>query len=1105
MRNGWHAGDLASDFSSEPIVLSDFEVVQTGSGLRLLATDVSEGWIYEGELNFASGSVGLVSKQQIKTGDLSIHVLEDGTAHNVLIAGGRYADPEVSSTGDSLQFGKLVDLSNSNLGVVGDVVQVHSSGAALFAVSTATSGSLGIYELAWNDTLRKVGSPVDIGEGASVGVTALASVETDQKSFVLAASASDNSIRSFEIDSTGNLLFTDRIGAQEGVGISSPADIEVVSSFGKDYAVVASTGTSSLTVFELKSDGTFRVTDQINDNRYTFFEKPQSLFASDVNGWQFFSVGGVDNGLSQFVLLPDGTLANVSNATLGVYAEKRWFSEIDGIFANGVLHTIALDAYSDTLAHFQLDLSSLGPAVLSATGTEGHDLLTTASGDDLLVGNSGDDILFAGGGADTLSGGAGKDLFIIEADQQEDHILDFEKGEDQIDLSRWGRIYSIDQLGFETLADGIRLIWRDESLRITSAEFQPIAIEDLETAGLFDVWRIPSEEQSGDNSTSSNNKPEARSLYGDWTSNALQGGDGNDTLDAGAGDDRLNGGKGADLMLGGTGNDSYVVDTWGDAVEELASEGWDTITSTVSYQSKRNVELLRLVGDAKINGYGSAGSDVIIGNSQANRIEGGDGDDTLDGSQGADTLVGGVGNDLYIVGDWADKILEKPGEGYDVVKAYSTYRQLPGVEHLILAGHGNLNAYGSERADVITGNAGNNKVEGSGGDDTLEGGLGDDTIWGGSGNDMMRGGLDNDTYIVGSWGDLIEEDRNAGWDSAIAYASFKIPEHVERLTLEGSLAINGYGTSANDILIGNSAPNILEGYAGDDKLDGGEGNDTMRGGLGDDTYVVGSWTDIVSEHDGGGYDEVIAYSSYRVDKGIDALILRGTARLNAYGNDEANRINGNSAANLIEGAGGDDTLDGGGGADVLIGGAGNDIYVVGRSDDLTIEIAGEGHDIVKSYSTYTLIENVEELALVGSANSSGTGNSLSNRITGNAGDNRINGGAGSDTLSGGGGSDTFVFNSPTENSAVDIIVDFEFAQDRIEVSAFLVGGIQTGYLDPSSFSLGSTSVRASDRVLYDAATGELRVDPDGTGSIEAEVLAYIGPGLLIDHTAFIVV
>ncbi|MEL6512191.1 MAG: calcium-binding protein [Pseudomonadota bacterium] len=1105
MRNGWYAGDLASDFSSEPIILSDIEVVEIDSGLRLLATDVSEGWIYEGELNLANGSVGLRSKQQIKTGDLRIHTLEDGSTHNVLIAGGRYEDPQAASTGDSLQLGKLIDLSNSNLGVVGDVVRVPSSDTALFAVSTANSGSLGIYELAWNDTLRKVGSPVDIGERANAGVTALASIGTDQKSFVLAASASDNSIRSFEIDVAGNLLFVDRIGAQEGVGISSPTDIEVVSSFGKNYAVVASTGTSSLTVFELKSDGTFRLTDQINDNRYTFFDTPRSLFSSDVNGWQFFSVGGTENGLSQFVLLPDGTLANVANTPLGTYAEKRRFSEIDGVFANGVLHTLALDAYSDNLAHFQLDLSSLGPAVLSATGTEGNDLLAAASGDDLLVGNSGDDILFGGGGADTLSGGAGEDLFIVEADQQEDHILDFEKGEDEIDLSRWGRIYSIDQLSFETLADGIRLSWRGESLRITSAKFEPIAVKDLEAAGLFDVWRIPSEEQSGDNSTSSNIKPEARSLYGDGTSNALQGGDGNDTLDAGGGDDRLNGGKGADLMLGGAGNDSYVVDSWGDTIEELAHQGWDAITSTVSFQSKPNVELLRLVGDAKINGYGSVGSDVIIGNSQVNRIEGGSGDDTLDGSQGADTLVGGVGNDLYIVGDWADEILEKPGEGYDVVKAYSTYRQLPGVEHLILAGHGNFNAYGSYRADLITGNAGHNKVEGSGGNDTLEGGLGDDTIWGGSGNDLMRGGLDNDTYIVGSWGDLIEEDRNAGWDSAIAYASYKIPEYVERLTLEGSLAINGYGTSATDILVGNSAPNILEGYAGDDKLDGGEGNDTMRGGLGDDTYVVGSWSDIVSEHNGGGYDEVIAYSSYRVDKGIESLILRGSARLNAYGNDEANRINGNSAANLIEGAGGDDTLDGGGDADVLVGGAGNDIYIVGRSDDLTIEIAGNGHDIVKSYTNYELMENVEDLILVGSADSSGAGNDLPNQIMGNTGDNRISGGAGADTLSGGEGADTFIFNSSIESSAVDIITDFEFTQDRIEVGSFLIGGVQTGYLDPSGFSLGSTSVRASDRILYDSGTGELRVDPDGTGSAEAQVFAHIGPGVLIDHSAFIVV
>jgi hypothetical protein len=60
-------------------------------------------------------------------------------------------------------------------------------------------------------------------------------------------------------------------------------------------------------------------------------------------------------------------------------------------------------------------------------------------------------------------------------------------------------------------------------------------------------------------------------LAGGYGDDSLSGGDGNDVLeDLQRGDDTLDGGAGADQMHGGKGNDSYVVDSAGDVVIELA-------------------------------------------------------------------------------------------------------------------------------------------------------------------------------------------------------------------------------------------------------------------------------------------------------------------------------------------------------------------------------------------------------------------------------------------------------------------------------------------------------------------------------------------------------
>jgi len=45
-------------------------------------------------------------------------------------------------------------------------------------------------------------------------------------------------------------------------------------------------------------------------------------------------------------------------------------------------------------------------------------------------------------------------------------------------------------------------------------------------------------------------------------------------------------------MIGGAGNDTYVVDNTGDVVTENASEGTDTVQSSVTYILGANVENL---------------------------------------------------------------------------------------------------------------------------------------------------------------------------------------------------------------------------------------------------------------------------------------------------------------------------------------------------------------------------------------------------------------------------------------------------------------------------------------------------------------------------------
>jgi Ca2+-binding RTX toxin-like protein len=93
-----------------------------------------------------------------------------------------------------------------------------------------------------------------------------------------------------------------------------------------------------------------------------------------------------------------------------------------------------------------------------------------------------------------------------------------------------------------------------------------------------------------------------------------------------------------------------VVDATSDTITENASEGTDSVQSSVSFTLAANVENLTLTGTAAINGTGNALDNILTGNSAANTLSGGAGADTLDGGAGNDSLVGGVGNDTYLFG-----------------------------------------------------------------------------------------------------------------------------------------------------------------------------------------------------------------------------------------------------------------------------------------------------------------------------------------------------------------------------------------------------------------------------------------------------------------------
>jgi predicted extracellular nuclease len=300
---------------------------------------------------------------------------------------------------------------------------------------------------------------------------------------------------------------------------------------------------------------------------------------------------------------------------------------------------------------------------------------------------------------------------------------------------------------------------------------------------------------------------------------------------------------------------------------------------------------------------GTSGSDSINGFGGNDMISGLAGDDFLDGGTGADTLAGGANDDTYIVDNAADTVIELSGEGRDVVYARVSYALAAGssVEVLSTAALGAttaINLTGNELGNILYGNAGANILNGAGGADYMAG-LGGD-----------------DDYHVDNLGDYVAENAGGGRDVVYASASYALAAGASVEVLS-TIALGE--TTAID-LTGNELANLIVGNAGANVLNGGGGADYLAGFGGDDTYYVDNAGDYTAEDAGGGRDVVYASASYTLAAGesievLSAIALGETTAIDLTGNGLGNLVIGNAGANVLNGGAGGDYLVGLGGAD----------------------------------------------------------------------------------------------------------------------------------------------------------------------------------------------
>ena len=549
-------------------------------------------------------------------------------------------------------------------------------------------------------------------------------------------------------------------------------------------------------------------------------------------------------------------------------------------------------------------------------GTPGNDTIVGKGASDVIYGGGGDDTITGGpNGNDTICGGPGDDT--IHGGRGFDSLLG-EEGDDQL-FGETGSDMIDGGAGDDTIngskgADALHGGGGNDALLGAKG---PDKLDGGAGSDFIDGQQGSDEIEGGG---------DGDQLFGDKGNDEIHGDAGDDKIEGGPGDDSdLDGGGGADTVLGGAGTDDA---TGGDGDGDIVrgDAGTDALSGggggddIVSYASatRGGVEVSLAADKAKGDGHddlsgfedvvGSPQGDTIVGDGEANKLDGGVGDDTLESGGGGGVAYGGPGSDDC--------------SGFTVESSCGPETGPPPGAAFVILNQGldgsSLVVQGSDGPDDI-------RLSQSGGWTVSD----DRPIFAGDGCENPGG----NTSLVSCAGSAALVTVTGG-------------DGDDDLTIDpgvpASSKIRINGNAGSDHLVGGPEDDVLEAGEnyngpddGDDVLDGNDGNDVLyadpggdqlNGGPGEDLLVSSVATCQGHRFDGGPGEDTVSYA--RSDDNL-RITLNGTGGPPGCGNPD--QILGDNES--LEGSDGPDVLTGDNGDNSLLGHLGADTFFSRGGDD----------------------------------------------------------------------------------------------------------------------------------------------------------------------------
>ena len=454
MRMSFTAHGAVTVVNSDALVgVMDLDIAKTSTGTYLFAATRGDGWLTAFDLGANGGDTQemdswSISSSYLQLESTDIEIRQTSSIGFELYLAGLDSEAlqgvSVTAGQGANTFGGTISRTDSGFDA-GDITEM-----GLWSDDTgglvATRGG-GLSQVTFTGGVQI--DTQSVGQGAEMNGRVATDIVTATHGGLTVAVVSygaDNTVSLFRKTGNGQVQHMADLTVDDGFWADQPGAMTTVTGAdGALYVVVSASGSASLSVLSIDADGGgMALVDHVLDTLDTRFDDASYVDTLTINGQDYVVAAGTDSGISLFVMLGGGRLQHVETIAGSIDSPLNNISGIEAVDTGNGARLFVTTQSAPFLVEYEITADAPGETRVASPGggtlggTGGDDILNGADGADLLQGGAGNDILIDGAGSDTLRGDNGADLFVLIQDDATDVILDYQPGQDRIDISALG-------------------------------------------------------------------------------------------------------------------------------------------------------------------------------------------------------------------------------------------------------------------------------------------------------------------------------------------------------------------------------------------------------------------------------------------------------------------------------------------------------------------------------------------------------------------------------------------------------------------------------------------------------------------------------------------